>query len=355
LDVGKVVNGLGQWQVLTKLESMTVAAGSRAAPAILGCRAVYQREGGSLETAVQLLDRAIGSAQVSPGATRWLSLERAQILVRLDRNDEARTALDDLARSGFPAERLGYWFAVLDERAGRFPAVLEWTSGDHADPAVSRGAHSMAAFVLLANGRFPGAQREFWITTTVAEAATSPVMEALLREYVSWSVSWTEPERGAALAAAALEANERMGSTIGIARSLAAMALAEVGSVPLPGVLRRTAESIELMRRAGYRSDCVHPFMVEALAFAVAGELTGLVEARRQLCDLTSSLRTHGHLEQISLWWLEEVSRAAGSDVTVGEVPCAWQHEPVQWLDGAAEARHQWVEVLTTRPRTAAR
>ncbi|HEV7656817.1 MAG TPA: hypothetical protein VGP36_19060 [Mycobacteriales bacterium] len=221
MDVGKVVNGLGQWQVLTKLESMTVAAGSRAAPAILGCRAVYQREGGSLETAVQLLDRAIGSAQVSPGATRWLSLERAQILVRLDRNDEARTALDDLARSGFPAERLGYWFAVLDERAGRFPAVLEWTSGDQADPAVSRGAHSMAAFVLLANGRFPGAQREFWITTTVAEAATSPVMEALLREYVSWSVSWTEPERGAALAAAALEANERMGSTIGIARSLA--------------------------------------------------------------------------------------------------------------------------------------
>jgi hypothetical protein len=82
--------------------------------------------------------------------------------------------------------------------------------------------------------------------------------------------------------------------------------------------------------------------MVEALAFAVAGDITGLIEARRQLCDLTTSLRTHGHLEQISLWWLEEVSRAAGSDVTVGEVPCAWQHEPVQWLDGAAEARHQW-------------
>jgi hypothetical protein len=231
--------------------------------------------------------------------------------------------------------RARHWRAILDERAGRFPAVLGWAATEareqpHDRPAVA----SLTGFVLLANARFPGVVEHFERAVEAAGAGRSPMVEALRREHLAWAVAWTDPERARDLASQALpDLNRRVGSPIDVGRSLAATALADVGAEAPEAVLTRTRESLEVIERTGYRADALHPLLVELLLHCVSGNADAARAARRHILALIDENDTHVYLRDVTAWWIGEPTVEGAAT----------------WLDGEGDARRRWLEVLENR------
>ncbi|GAA3923393.1 hypothetical protein [Actinoplanes auranticolor] len=335
LDVAKTVCALGQWQVLQRLESLPQAPGSAGNPVVLGCRAAYRRDVAGLGEALELLDLALAEPAPTPDTTLWLELERAEVLMRLDRNAEAQTILERLARrSDRFGRRARHWRAILDERAGRFPAVLGWAAGEDGDtPDDRRAVASMTGFVRLANAEFERAAEQFAAAVEAAREGRLPPAEALMREHLAWATAWCDPAAARGLASEALELNRRIGSLIGTARSLAACALAGVGSEQPADVLAQTRESLRLIERTGYRADALHPLLVELLLHCVTGDAAAAATVRERILTLIADNETHVHLRDVTGWWTGEPGPAT----------------TVAWLDGEENARRRWSAVLVER------
>lgn len=154
-----------------------------------------------------------------------------------------------------------------------------------------------------------------------------------MREHLAWATAWFDPAAARGLASEALELNRHIGSPIGTARSLAACALAGVGSEPPADVLERTRESLRLIERTGYRADALHPLLVELLLHCVTGDAVAAAAVRERVLALIADNETHVHLRDVTAWWTGE----PGPAMTVA------------WLDGEENARRRWSAVLTER------
>jgi hypothetical protein len=340
LEMGKTLCSMGQWQVLQRLRTLPVPEHSAGKPIVLGCTAAYLRDAVSLTDALELLDVALAEPGLSAFATLWLELERAEVLLRLDRNAEALVVFERVARrSDAFGRRARHWRAIVDERAGRFPAVLGWAATESRQEAPDKRAVAIVTgFVLLANAQFIPAQEQFERTIEAAQESRSPKAEALMREHLAWAVAWTDPDRARVLAAEALDLNRRIASPIGIGRSLAACALARVGVAPPDEVLALTRESLSIIERTGYRADGLHPLLVELLLHCVQGDAGAAAQVRDRIVALITANDTHVHLCHVAAWWV-------GTITPGGEAPSV----PVAWLDGEENARRRWLEVLDRR------
>ncbi|MCA2213213.1 hypothetical protein [Jidongwangia harbinensis] len=348
LDVGKAMCDLGQWQVLQRLETLSGPEGSVGRPIVLGCMAAYSRDAASLPRALELLDAASAEPGLSEYVTVWLELERAEVLVRLDRNDDASPLLVRLARrSDTFGDRARRWLAILDERAGRFPAVLGWASGlSSQHPRLRRAAATLTGFTLLANADLDRAVEQFRLAVDISEPGRSLVEDALVREHLAWCRAWRGGAEARALAAEALEVNRRMGSPIGVGRALAACALADIGAAEPAEVFTRTRESLAVIRRTGYQSDGLHPLLAELLLHCLLGDVPAATDVHGQILALITTNRTHFSYTYVATWWLSTIA-PSGHVSTAG-------FEPVAWLDGEDNARRRWLAVLARRREIAA-
>ena len=336
LDAARSLREMGQWAVLEHVATMESDTPTTARGLAVACAGMLQRGTGRLGDAEAALSAAL-ELPMGQHLHDAVALERAEIHVRLDRDRDAARVLHPMAAAEGPyAERAGEWAAVLDQRAGRYPAVRAWTEAAASSANMRRAAVSLHGFTALAHGRFAQSQEAFREAYRLSVAEGHALTEGLMLEYVAWSSAWTDPVAALAIADEAIEMNRRLGSPIVVARASAARALALAGTAPSSDVVAECEESRRLAKTTG-RADSLHPLLVTLLAHCIDGDVPAAGAIAQLLNEMTRTV--HRDVSWLAHWWLSSI------DFNVAVPALA----PVEWLDDAAVVRDRWVAVLDER------
>jgi hypothetical protein len=166
-----------------------------------------------------------------------------------------------------------------------------------------------------------------------------PGLETGIYEHLAWVVAWRRPHDGLVLAEEALNLSQQLESPIEVGRSLAARALASIGTRSKAEVLADLEASIEYIERAGFHSDALSPLMVKVFLSCIEGDLEAARTARRRIAHITEELHVDPGADALAAWWIESTS---------GE-PEPSEELTLEWLDEVDAIRNRWIGVLTNR------
>lgn len=342
VDVAYALREMRNTEAFEYLESLSDFTSPEFAATRAACLGVYRRLLGELPAAEGLLRNALSGHLPTAQAERT-EVELAEVLLRQNIDDEARTRLERLATPGGSQHRqAAAWLAVLDERHGRFERAAEWARGPHPDEISSEFAENLLGHVLLAAGRFLEAEEQFRTARERAQLRQSLRGELLMLQDEAWAIGFADPIRARPVAQEAYDLSVRFGNESLVARARSRIALSELGTAALADVLDDVRLSYEALDRSGYHSDCVDPLLVQWLASCLSGDRQAAIDASTRLAELVRTYGAHRHMLNVGSWW-EEV-------VFVGERPTR-DLEGAAWLDGDDDdvVRHRWLRVLDAR------
>jgi len=265
---------------------------------------------------------------------RWL----AQNLDWQGRAAEAQIELERIVTRGGPMTiaarvELGY----LSVWHGRYRSALAAVA-DLSDPAWDYWRYEIEAECLHANGDIGNAEDASRRSLEAARRRRSAIDTAAALRQLARLIAWRRPDDTETLIAEALDANQAIGSRIGLGQTLATQALAAIGRDAPDNVLTYLAESRRLLEAAGHRGELAHPGIVEVFLWCARGDWERAAAARSSLESIIRPLHHFPHWSLVSAAWLSTGGLDPGDHIA-----------DLEWLDPIAEIEQRWRGILAVR------
>ena len=336
-EVAFTVNQLGYRKAFASLPSSAAGSGSTPVQRLL---TVAHALSGSLDNSLVIYEAIQRATVADPqdSCDRFVTTESARAAEEIGRYEEAADAFASLVAHG---GEIGHYAALGKAgntlRSGELATALTYAEEVSNTHPIHRAASlDLRGHIYLAGGEHHRAALCFEKSLQDAKSAGSPLWVARAMRHIAHARMWFDPDGVMAIFPEAVELNEALGETVGVAQCEMAKAMAHSWM----GDMVKAERFLDLSQ--SHEVDPVaigHPWMVETLLRKARGDDAGALAAAMRVLASSSGRTSRPHIwHAVTALWVDRNDLA--------------DFDAIEWYDTADSARVRWLRPLVDLRRT---